>query len=465
MESLLQDAGKAALTDEADAQGLRRSRQADEQRGRGARAPHPGPPTEDEAKADPIAQLKKRRRFRQRSPRRSPRTRGAAKGGDLGYFTKEQMVPEFAEVAFKLDKGQISDPVKTQFGWHVIKVEDKRTRPTPTFEQVKPQIENYVAARRRPIWSTTCASRPSRAPRQAGRTPRRRAAMPMPGTHGRAEERNERIAPTVVMRHARPCRRASRLIHVALRKIADGRDERTASRRMHGRDHANVHHASPRSRRHRFPTCRRSTACGWRPPRPASAMPGRTDVLLALFDAGHRGGRRLHPLEMPVGAGRLVPRAAQRRARARAGGQFRQRQRLHRQIRPAATKLTAEIAAQAAGCKPAEVFLASTGVIGEPLDATQIRAASWAASPRSESRRLACGRQGDHDHRHLSEGRGRHGRHEKDGGDHLRHRQGRRHDRARHGHDAVVRLHRRADCARGAARRCCAKASRTPSTP
>ena len=57
------------------------------------------------------------------------------------------MVPEFAEAAFKLDKGQISDPIHTQFGWHIIKVEDKRTKPTPTFEQVKAQIENYVAHR------------------------------------------------------------------------------------------------------------------------------------------------------------------------------------------------------------------------------------------------------------------------------------------------------------------------------
>ncbi len=69
---------------------------------------------------------------------------GKENGGDLGYFSKEQMVPEFAEVAFKLDKGQLSDPVKTQFGWHVLKVEDKRTKPAPTFDEVKPQIEQFV---------------------------------------------------------------------------------------------------------------------------------------------------------------------------------------------------------------------------------------------------------------------------------------------------------------------------------
>jgi peptidyl-prolyl cis-trans isomerase C len=70
---------------------------------------------------------------------------GKANGGDLGYFTKEQMVPEFANVAFSLDKGKVSAPVKTQFGWHVIKVEDKRTKTKPKFDEVKPQIEQYVA--------------------------------------------------------------------------------------------------------------------------------------------------------------------------------------------------------------------------------------------------------------------------------------------------------------------------------
>lgn len=69
----------------------------------------------------------------------------AREGGDLGWFTKERMVPEFAEAAFKMQPGQVSDPVKSQFGWHVIKVEGRRTKPVPTYDELKDQIENYVA--------------------------------------------------------------------------------------------------------------------------------------------------------------------------------------------------------------------------------------------------------------------------------------------------------------------------------
>jgi peptidyl-prolyl cis-trans isomerase C len=72
---------------------------------------------------------------------------GKANGGDLGFFTKEQMVPEFSIAAFGLEPGQLSDPVKTQFGWHVIKLEEKRSKPAPSFEDVKPQIEAYVTRR------------------------------------------------------------------------------------------------------------------------------------------------------------------------------------------------------------------------------------------------------------------------------------------------------------------------------
>ena len=144
MEALLQDAGKASLTEDAERkvydEAVKQVKNEEE-----VHARHILVPTEDEAKAI-LAQLKGGADFATLAKEKS-KDPGAAEGGDLGYFTKEQMVPEFAEVAFKLGKGELSDPVKTQFGWHIIKVEDKRIRPTPTFEQVKPQIENYVAHR------------------------------------------------------------------------------------------------------------------------------------------------------------------------------------------------------------------------------------------------------------------------------------------------------------------------------
>lgn len=63
-------------------------------------------------------------------------------GGELGWFAKQDMVPEFSDAAFKMAKGEVSKtPVKTQFGFHVVKVEDKRQRPKPSFEEVKPMIQ------------------------------------------------------------------------------------------------------------------------------------------------------------------------------------------------------------------------------------------------------------------------------------------------------------------------------------
>ena len=53
-------------------------------------------------------------------------------------------MPEFAEVAFKMYPGQVSNPVKTQFGWHIIKVEDKRAKAVPSFEQVRDRIEAFI---------------------------------------------------------------------------------------------------------------------------------------------------------------------------------------------------------------------------------------------------------------------------------------------------------------------------------
>jgi peptidyl-prolyl cis-trans isomerase C len=110
------------------------------------RARHILVPTENEAKAV-LAELNKGTDFAELAKQRSKDPAAAAQGGDLGYFTKEQMVPEFAEVAFKLEKGKLSDPVKSQFGWHIIQVQDKRSKTPPEFEQVKDQVETYVVRR------------------------------------------------------------------------------------------------------------------------------------------------------------------------------------------------------------------------------------------------------------------------------------------------------------------------------
>jgi peptidyl-prolyl cis-trans isomerase C len=66
-------------------------------------------------------------------------------GGDLGYFKKDQMVPEFGNAAFGMEVGATSsEPVQTQFGYHVIKVEDKRTV-EPTMDETAPQLRQEVA--------------------------------------------------------------------------------------------------------------------------------------------------------------------------------------------------------------------------------------------------------------------------------------------------------------------------------
>src|SRR5262249_61348180 len=68
-------------------------------------------------------------------------------GSALVYYTKDEGVPECGGAASGLDKGQLSEPVKTQFGWHIIKVEDKRARPVPEFDKVRDQLETYVTRR------------------------------------------------------------------------------------------------------------------------------------------------------------------------------------------------------------------------------------------------------------------------------------------------------------------------------
>jgi peptidyl-prolyl cis-trans isomerase C len=107
------------------------------------RASHILVPTEAEAK-DIIAQLDKGADFAKLAKDKS-KDPGATNGGDLGYFSDGEMVPEFWAAADKLNKGEYTKaPVKTQFGWHVILLTDKRTKPTPTYDQVKDQIKDDV---------------------------------------------------------------------------------------------------------------------------------------------------------------------------------------------------------------------------------------------------------------------------------------------------------------------------------
>jgi peptidyl-prolyl cis-trans isomerase C len=153
MEGLLQSAGKEAITDEAMHKVYDEAvKQIGEEKEVHARhilfrAPagdeKAGKEAEDKIKAV-IVRLKKGEDFAKVAGEVTEDPSGKANGGDLGYFTKDQMVPEFSDTAFKLETGQISEPVKTQFGWHVIKVDDKRTKQAPKFEEVKPQIENFV---------------------------------------------------------------------------------------------------------------------------------------------------------------------------------------------------------------------------------------------------------------------------------------------------------------------------------
>ncbi|MET3928060.1 peptidylprolyl isomerase [Devosia sp. 2618] len=107
------------------------------------RASHILVPTEEEAKAVK-AQLDGGADFATVAKEKSIDP-GAANGGDLGFFGKGMMVAPFEAAAFALkDVGQVSDPVQSQFGWHVIKLEEKRESTPPTFEQVAGQLQQQL---------------------------------------------------------------------------------------------------------------------------------------------------------------------------------------------------------------------------------------------------------------------------------------------------------------------------------
>jgi peptidyl-prolyl cis-trans isomerase C len=101
-------------------------------------------PTEAEARAIAIEARRPGVDFAELARRRSTGP-GAREGGDLGFFRRGDMIPEFAAAAFALQPGQISEnPVRTQFGWHVIKVEARRAVEPPSFEQARAEIRARV---------------------------------------------------------------------------------------------------------------------------------------------------------------------------------------------------------------------------------------------------------------------------------------------------------------------------------
>jgi peptidyl-prolyl cis-trans isomerase C len=99
--------------------------------------------TEDEAKAVK-AELDGGKPFEVVAMEKTTDPSGKQNGGDLGFFAKGMMVPEFEAVAFTLEPGKVSDPVQSQFGWHVIKLEEKRMSAPPSIEQLQQQLGQQV---------------------------------------------------------------------------------------------------------------------------------------------------------------------------------------------------------------------------------------------------------------------------------------------------------------------------------
>jgi peptidyl-prolyl cis-trans isomerase C len=142
MEALLGDLNKTAAT-EAEMKKLYDESVAKTQPEEEVRARHILVKTEKEAQ-DVLAKLKGGADFEKLAREISTDPSAKTNGGDLEYFSKGQMVAEFSDAAFKLNKGQISQPVKTQFGFHIIKVEDKRSKPVPKYDEVKDQVKAFV---------------------------------------------------------------------------------------------------------------------------------------------------------------------------------------------------------------------------------------------------------------------------------------------------------------------------------
>jgi peptidyl-prolyl cis-trans isomerase C len=101
----------------------------------------------DEKAKDVIDRIEDGAKFEEIAQKESLDKASGARGGDLGWFTEDRMVQDFSKAAFKLSKGDLSKPVKTSFGWHIIEVEDRRPVKAPAFEDVKDAIAKDLKAK------------------------------------------------------------------------------------------------------------------------------------------------------------------------------------------------------------------------------------------------------------------------------------------------------------------------------
>jgi peptidyl-prolyl cis-trans isomerase C len=139
---LVENAISQAVTDEA----IRRM--YDEQAklsppGDEVRARHILVKTKEDAEAV-IADLKNGTDFAKLAMEKSIDPGSRLEGGDLGYFSKDAMVEPFANAAFALKKGEVSAPVQSEFGWHVIQVQDRRKQTPPSFDEMRPRIVRFM---------------------------------------------------------------------------------------------------------------------------------------------------------------------------------------------------------------------------------------------------------------------------------------------------------------------------------
>ena len=424
--------------------------QVDAGRGRGARAPHPG---RHRAGGEGPAWPSSRRapHFDKLAREKSTDKASGAEGGDLGWFKRTDMVKEFSDAAFALKKGELSEaPVKTQFGFHLIKVEDRRAGAAAELRRaVRPDPRGARARDGDAASSTSCARRQDREVqhrRQQGRG-RSRAAPPTPAAPARAGACAAQSCPskTHVLRDfwCRLSRSAARTRDRAGRRGKNSMAGKPALSPLAPKTTPTL----PRDRRRQARRGRFGRALQGPRRRDAGAAAGRRD-----------DRRRPDQVQDVLGAGRLVPQEPRRAARcgrswsmpatptpSPASWATRRSRRAPRAV------------AQALGCPRNEVFMASTGVIGQPLDWEKIAAARAGADQGRARGQLGGCRRGDHDHRHLSQGRHPPGQDRRAHGDPERLPQGLGHDRARHGDHAGLRLHRRQDPGRRAAeaaRRC-----------